>query len=129
MNQRSQRDELIVLALFGGGLILIIVGIIGGLFLTERAAGLPNWAENVLVAIATGALIKMGDVLSALVALSNGRQVEGMSRQLANAGPPTAPIPEGVAEAAQQTADAAADEADSIAAREPYPEPKFGEKP
>lgn len=124
MTRRSHRDELIVLALFGGGLILIITGIIGGLFLTARAAGLPNWAENVLVAIATGALIKMGDVLSALVALSTGRQVEGMSRQLANAAPPVH-VAEGAAEAAQQTADAAADEAETIAAT--LPRPQFGE--
>lgn len=116
MTVRSHRDELVVLTLFGGGLILLIGGIIAGLFLTTVAAALPNWAENVLVAIATGALIKMGDVLSALVALSTGRQVEGMTRRLAES-TPGRPVPHDAAAAAEETADAAQDRANEIAAK------------
>lgn len=75
-----------VLGLISGGLILILLGILLGLFLTPRA--LPNWAENVLVSIATASALKLGDCLATLVALANGRQVERMGNQLAAAPPP-----------------------------------------
>lgn len=121
----SHRDELVVLALFGGGLIGILGGIIAGLFLSDGTVSLPNWAENVLVALVTGALLKMGDVLSALVALSTGRQVEGMSKALAEASPAHA-VPADAADAARQTADAADQQAEAIERRA---EPPEGEAP
>lgn len=70
----------------GMGLIAILLAIIVGLLLTPRA--LPNWAENVFVSIATAAALKLGDVLSALVAIANGRSVEQLGNHLANAPPP-----------------------------------------
>lgn len=112
----AHRDELVVLALFGGGLIGILLAIIAGLFLSSRGAALPNWAENVLVAMATGALLKMGDVLAALVSLATGRQVETLGQQLATSSP-SGTVPETAADAALQTADAATNEAESIAAK------------
>lgn len=74
-----------VLGLISGGLILILLGILLGLFLTPRA--LPNWAENVLVSIATASALKLGDCLATLVALASGRQVERMGTQLAASAP------------------------------------------
>jgi dolichol kinase len=76
-----------VLGLISGGLILILLGILLGLFLTPRA--LPNWAENVLVSIATASALKLGDCLATLVALASGRQVERLGNQLAGSSPPS----------------------------------------
>lgn len=111
--QQPHRDELVVLALFGGGLIALLGGVLAGLFLAKATVGLPNWAENVLVAIATGALLKMGDVLSALVALSSGRREEGLSEKLATS-TPVKKAPEDAGEAAQEVADEAQAAADEI---------------
>jgi cobalamin biosynthesis protein CobD/CbiB len=86
----SHRDELIVLSMIGGGLVLILVLIICGLFgwfPSRSPNALPNWAENVLVALASMAGLKLGDVLAALVTLSAGRQVEKMGDRLADSAP------------------------------------------
>ena len=109
--------DLLVLAMIGGGLVLILLCIIAGLFLAKNNTALPNWAENVLVSIATGTTLKLGDVLSTLVALATGRQMEGAVQRLANSQPTNdnAP-PAGAAEAGQQVADEAQDAANKIAA-------------
>lgn len=110
--------ELIVLALIGLGLLMILLGIIAGLFgwfESKVNQPLPNWAENVLVSIATAAVLKLGDVLGTLVALSGGRTVESLSHQLATSTPaPVEPAPDAAA-AAEQVAEAAVDEAAAIA--------------
>lgn len=106
-----------VLALISGGLISILLGILLGLFLTPRA--LPNWAENVLVSIATAAVLKLGDCLATLVQLASGRQVERLGNQLAGSSPSANLAPDGAADAALQTADAAAAKADEIAGDKP----------
>lgn len=118
--------NLIVLSLVGGGLVVILLSIIGGLFFSPRAQVLPNWAENVLVSIATAAALKVGDVLAALVALDSGRQVETLGQQLAISQPQ--PAPENAKEAAQDVADAAQHRADLIGPRD-IPEPSFGPRP
>lgn len=110
-NPRERLSDRIVLLVISAGLIAILLAIILGLFLTPRS--LPNWAENVLVSIATASALKLGDCLSTLVALSHGRQTERLGTQLAAASP-AQPVPEGVAEAAQETADAAQYEANKI---------------
>lgn len=119
MNTRTEhRNELIVLGLFGAGLIVIIILIICGLFgwfESKVNQPLPNWAENVLVAISTAAILKMGDVLAALVTLATGRQVETLGGQLATSTPGRAPPPKNAGEAAEQVAEAAVDEAEQIA--------------
>lgn len=112
----AHRDELFVLSLIGGGLIVILLAIIAGLFLAKGATGLPNWAENVLVSIATASALKLGDALAALVTLATGRQVENLGQQLATSTPmkPSAlPSPD-AAEAAEQVAGAAQDAANEI---------------
>src|SRR5690349_6937647 len=90
----SHRDELVVLSLIGLGLIvicvLIIVGIFGW-FESKATAPLPNWAENVLVALGTTDGLKLGDVLAALVTLATGRQVETMGARLAESTPAKKP--------------------------------------
>lgn len=86
-----RKQELAVLTVISGGLILILLGILLGLFTTPRA--LPNWAENVLISIATAAALKLGDCIAALVALSTGRQIEAFGNNLANAPPATPPAP------------------------------------
>lgn len=116
----SHRDELAVLSLIGAGLIVIIVLIICGIFgwfESKATAPLPNWAENVLVAIGTAAILKLGDVLAALVTLATGRQVETMGQRLADSTPTKKPIapPADVVEAAEQVAGAAEDAKDEIA--------------
>jgi len=72
--------------LIAGGLIIILLAIILGLFLTPRE--LPNWGENVLVSIGTAAALKLGDCISALVALSSSKSVERLGTQLGNSNPP-----------------------------------------
>jgi hypothetical protein len=86
-----RRDELIVLGVIAFGLIVICLAIVLGLFFDNN--GLPNWAENVLVSIATAAALKLGDCISALVALSTGRQIENFGNSLANSPPAEPPAP------------------------------------
>jgi hypothetical protein len=63
-------SDRIVLLVISTGLIVILLTIIVGLFVTPRA--LPNWAENVLVSVATASALKLGDCLATLVALAGG---------------------------------------------------------
>lgn len=119
----NKRDEMVILGIIAVGLITVLLSIIWGLFIVSSLRAniaLPNWAENVLVAIATAASLKLGDSLSALVALATGRQVENFGNQLALSGPtvPVAPhktAPTDIIEAAQDVADQAQKEADTIA--------------
>lgn len=90
----GRRDELIVLTVIAGGLITITSAIVIGLFVTSRPGfSLPNWAENVLVTIATASALKLGDCIAALIALATGRQIENFGNSLANAPPATPPAP------------------------------------
>lgn len=94
MSTRERRREFTVLTIIVGGLIGILLAIIVGLFLTSRPGfTLPNWAENVLVSIATAAALKLGDCIAALVQLATGRQLENFGNSLANAPPATPPAP------------------------------------
>jgi branched-subunit amino acid transport protein len=79
-----------VLAIISAGLITIIMSIVWGLFLNPRT--LPNWAENVLVSIASVTALKLGDCLATLVTLASGRQNERLVNHLASA-PATAALP------------------------------------
>jgi hypothetical protein len=74
-----------VLASISIGLLSILLSIVWGLFLNPRT--LPNWAENVLVSIATACALKLGDCLATLVALASGRQVERLGNQLGQSQP------------------------------------------
>lgn len=83
----TDRAVLLVISI---GLILIIGGIILGIFMAPRGvkvAELPNWAENVLVSIGTAAILKLGDCLAALVQLSTGKSVERLGNQLGQSQP------------------------------------------
>ncbi len=109
----SNRDELIVLAFIAFGLLAILFSIIAGLFgwfESKAQQPLPNWAENVLVSIATATALKLGDVLSVLLALATGRQVgkqaEALGVALAGSVPldPPAPVPAIPADAAAAAA-------------------------
>ncbi len=111
-NERTRAREFNVLLTVVVGLIAILMTIILGLFLTPRA--LPNWAENVLVSIASVAGLKLGDCLSALVQLASGRQVAQLGEKLANSAPAELPAPETAQQAAAQVAGAAEDEAARI---------------
>lgn len=109
---REKITDKLVLLVISGGLIIILLTIIIGLFSTPRA--LPNWAENVFVSIATASALKLGDCLATLVALSQGKHISQMGTQLAENVPKelaklekSAPVPADAAEAARQTADAA----------------------
>jgi hypothetical protein len=84
---REWIGDRLVLLIIAGGLIAILLSIVWGLFLNTRS--LPNWAENVLVSIATATALKLGDSLSTLVALASGKQLAA-SRPLA---PPSADTP------------------------------------
>ena len=86
-------DKMVLLGI-SAGLILIIGGIILGIFTTTRS--LPNWAENVLVSIGTAGILKLGDCLNALVQLSTGKSVERLGNQLAATGPATTDAPQPV---------------------------------
>lgn len=122
---RSHTHELVVLGLISGGLLVVLLAIIAGLFGWFKARSnvpLPNWAENVLVAMSTAAILKLGDALAALVTLATGRQVESYGAALANSAPvkrlpPPPPAGDEAAAAAAETAEAAADQAAEIADR------------
>lgn len=87
MTHPTYRADLVVLGLIATGLIVILLSIIAGLFLANGSAALPNWAENVLITIATAAGLKLGDALSALVALATGREIGTLGQQLAGSTP------------------------------------------
>lgn len=82
---RERITDRAVLLAISGGLIVILLCIVIGIFLTPRS--LPNWAENVLVSIGTAAALKLGDCLATLVALSSGKSVERLGTQLGNSAP------------------------------------------
>lgn len=109
----GRRDELIVLGVIALGLIIITLSVVLGLFFDDN--GLPNWAENVLVAIATAAALKLGDCISALVQLATGKSVESFGNQLAQSAPQeTRAAPETAKAAADEVADAATEAASRI---------------
>ncbi len=113
----AHRDELIVLSLIGGGMILTVILVIIGIFgwFESKATTIPNWAENVLVSIISIFAVKIGDVLAALVTLAMGRQTEKITDKLADSQPANRkPVPDSIGEAAEQVADAAASEAEEI---------------
>lgn len=85
MQPNERLSDRIVLLIISAGLISILMSIVWGLFLNPRA--MPNWAENVLVSVATASALKLGDCLSTLVALAGGRQVERLGTQLATSAP------------------------------------------
>jgi hypothetical protein len=72
-----------VLMLIGGGIIALILAVI----VTMAVATLPEWAESVFSTIVGGAIVKLADVLSTLVALSGSRQIGKMSDQLSSSAP------------------------------------------
>ncbi|GEM_PF-2833067 len=92
MSNKCDRDgDRLVLMLIGGGIIIIILSIIAAL---AFARNMPDWAESVMAAIVGGALVKLADVLSALVTLSGGREREKLTDQLSQSTPSTAgPLP------------------------------------
>lgn len=101
------------------GLIAVLVAIVIGIFnvgpVPEGQTGIPNWAENVLVAVTTGALLKIGDVIAAIVALASNRQNERLGDKLAQSSPvDTAPAPQDAVQGARAAAAAADDKADQI---------------
>lgn len=117
---RERVSYQIVLLIISIGLIAILLAIVAGLFgwfKSKSEVPLPNWAENVLVSIATASALKLGDCLSTLVALASGKSVERLSTQLGNSAPATDPPPQNAADAAQDTADAAQNTADVIQSR------------
>ena len=116
---QARRREFVVLQTVVAGLIVILLSIIWGLFLAKASTALPNWAENVLVSIATASVLKLGDCLSALVQLASGRQVAQLGERLANSAPAETPAPADAQEAAQDTADAAQNKADAIKGAKP----------
>lgn len=123
---RNHRNELIVLSLIGGGLILILILIICGVFgwfESKVNQPLPNWAENVLVALATTAGLKLGDVLAALVQLATGRHAAGLGEQLAHSSPnpQPKPPPQSAKDAAEDVAEAAEERKDEIVDGLPRP--------
>ena len=104
---RDRAGDRWVLILIGGGIILtvnFIVFVIWRASISDKV--LPSMAEVVFGAIIGGSLVKLADVLSALVTLATGRQIEKQSDQLANSKPPPKPLPasdgQGVAGAAAE---------------------------
>jgi hypothetical protein len=84
----SDRFVLLIIAAGLIGIILAIVQVIYSAASADKV--LPNWAENVFVAISTAAILKLGDCLNTLVALVTGRQVERLGNKLADSQPASA---------------------------------------
>ncbi|WP_278983286.1 hypothetical protein [Sphingobium yanoikuyae] len=84
-NFRDREGDRRVLTLIGGGIIIVVLAIIAAI---AFGRGMPDWAESVFAAIVGGMIVKLADVLSALVSLSSNRQIERVTDQLAVATPP-----------------------------------------
>lgn len=85
MSVRDDRDgDRKVLILIGGGIFLLIETII---LCLAFAKGMPDWSESVMAAIVGGALVKLADLLSALVTLSGSREREKLTDQLSQSTP------------------------------------------
>jgi hypothetical protein len=82
----DQEGDRFVLMLIGGGIVAIVLAVI----ITMAVATLPDWAESVFSAIVGGSLVKLADVLSALVSLSTSRQNIRQTERLTNQLKPTA---------------------------------------
>jgi len=96
MNPKAEKitDRVVLLAIVVG-CVAILLAVVAGIVWTGRRPGelpLPNWAENVLVALSTAVALILKEALSTLVALASGKQVATLGTQLANAGPPPTPI-------------------------------------
>jgi len=87
----DRKGDRLILLIISGGIILLLAGVVAGIFLSDRT--IENWAENVLIALVTGGLLKLSDTLSVMAQLSAGRQVERLGNQLANAPPSEPPAP------------------------------------
>ncbi|HUD28946.1 MAG TPA: hypothetical protein VMQ93_08755 [Novosphingobium sp.] len=91
MTTKCDRDgDRVVLMMIGGGIITIILAVILTLAFGED---MPDWSESVMSAIVGGTLVKLADVLSALVQLSGGREREKLTDQLSQSIPPGTPQP------------------------------------
>lgn len=88
----DQEGDRFVLMLIGGGIVVIVLAVI----VTMATATLPDWAESVFSAIVGGSLVKLADVLSALVTMSTSRQTVRQTERLTNQlkAPPTPAAPE-----------------------------------
>lgn len=73
-----------VVTFIAAGCFAVLLAIIAAM----SWADLPDWAESIFSAIAGGLVVKIADCLSALIALSSGRQVERMGDQLTSSIPP-----------------------------------------
>jgi hypothetical protein len=85
----DQEGDRFVLILIGGGIVLIILAVI----LAMSIAKLPDWAETIFSVIVGGGIVKLADVLSALVALSSARQTTRQTERLTNQLTGAAPDP------------------------------------
>lgn len=87
----DQEGDRFVLMLIGGGIVAIVLAVI----ITMAVATLPDWAESVFSAIVGGSLVKLADVLSALVTMSTSRQTVRQTERLTNqlTASPTEPAP------------------------------------
>jgi F0F1-type ATP synthase assembly protein I len=74
-----------VVKFIAAGCFIVLLAIIAAMTWGK----LPDWAESIFSAIAGGLVVKIADCLSALVALSSGRQVERMGDQLTSSIPQT----------------------------------------
>lgn len=74
----DQEGDRFVLILIGGGIVTIILAVI----LAMSIATLPDWAETIFSVIVGGGIVKLADVLSALVALSTARQAVQQTKDL-----------------------------------------------
>lgn len=74
----DRAGDRLVLILIGGGIVLTLLALIGAM----TFGTLPDWAEGIFSAIAGGLIVKLADVLSALVALAGARQVGKLSDKI-----------------------------------------------
>lgn len=90
--ESDRQGERTVLMLIGGGIIVIILAVIATV---AWAFDKPDWAESVFSAIVGGTLVKLADVLSALVQLSSNRQ-QGRATELVAQSAPVSDQPQRV---------------------------------
>ena len=116
--QAEARDKLGVFILCG-----LALAIIGGISFGAIQQRIPSDSQTLLGVIVGGIMIFARECLVVIRQFWSDAKTAKLTEQLANAGPPLAPLseqaPKDAQEAAQDTADAAQDKADAIKGTKP----------
>jgi hypothetical protein len=95
---------------------IVLLGLIAGGVIWLLGKAIDKSGEGAAAYDLAAFLLVLQAIITAIKDRWTQRSVDHMGQQLANSNPVTEPVPDNVTEAAQQTAEAAQDKADKIAA-------------